>query len=118
MGAWIGERAAGDKALLKTDDAVKRIEPLLRLDDLPSRDIAKTDFKNIEIEGGIEIIAERTFAGEIIDPGDDAAFVIDIVVQRHRDLGLVGAAADLVAGVQIQQRLLQDRAIRASLRRG
>ena len=91
MRAWIGERAARRQAFLEADDAAHGLEPLRRLEDLPARKIAETDFENVEIERRIEIVAVRPFAREIVDPGDDAALIIDIVVERHRDLRLVGA---------------------------
>ena len=79
--------------------------------------IAEADFEDVEIERRIEVVAERPFAGEIVDPGDDAALVIDVVVERHRHQRLVGAAADLVAGVEVEQRLLEDRIVGAGLGR-
>jgi len=35
--------------------------------------LRETDFEDVEIEGRIEVIAKRAFAGEAVDPGDDAA---------------------------------------------
>ena len=107
MRARIGERAAFRQPLLEADDAVNGFEPRRRLEDLPSAQIAEADFENVEIERRIEIVAVGPFAGEIVDPGDDAAFVIDVVVERHRHLRLVGAGADLVAGIEIEQRLVR-----------
>src|SRR6202022_3909237 len=91
MRARIGERAGRGQPFLKADDAMEGSQPRRRLDDLPSAKIAETDFEDVEIERRIEIVAERTFAGWIVDPGDDAAFVIDVVVERHRHKRLVGA---------------------------
>ena len=48
---------------------------------------------------------------------DDAALVIDVVVERHRHPRLVGAGAHLVARVEIEQRLVEDRIGRAGLGR-
>ena len=56
-------------------------------------------------------------AVEIVDPGDDAALVVDVVVQRHGDARLVGALAHLIAAVEIQERLVEDRIGRTDLRR-
>ena len=111
------EGAAQDQPLLEADDAVNGGEPLRRLDDLPSAQIAEADFEDVEVERRIEIVAERPLAGEVVDPGDDAAVVIDVVVERHRDQRRVGAAADLVAGIEVEQRLGQDRIGRAGLGR-
>ena len=118
MRARIGERAAFDQPLLEADDPMNGLEPLRRLEDLPSAQVAETDLEDVEIERRIEIVAERPLAGEIVDPGDDAAFVIDVVVERHRHQRLVGAVADLVAGIEVEQRLVEDRIGRAGLRRG
>ena len=86
----------------KRDDALHGVEPRRGLQHLPADEVAEADFEDVEIEGRIEVVAERTFAGKTVDPGGDAAFVVDVVVERHRHLGLVGAAADLIAGVEIQ----------------
>src|ERR1700687_4911374 len=93
------------------------VEPLRRLDDLPSPQIAEADFEDVEIERRIEIVAERPFAGGVVDPGGDAAFVIDVVVERHGDPRLVVAAGALVAGRGTTQRLFEDRVIGAGLGR-
>src|SRR5258708_33898911 len=97
MRARIGERTAFDQAFLEADDAMNGFQSLWRLDDLPALEVAEADFEDIEIERGIEVVAVGTVAGEIVDPGDDAAFILDIVVQRHRHARLVGAAADLIS---------------------
>ena len=75
------------------------------------REIAETDLEDVEIERRIEVVAEGPFAVEVVDPGDDAAVVIDIVVDRHRHARLVGAAADLIAGIEIEQRLVEHRIV-------
>src|SRR6266704_599951 len=116
MRARIAERAAGGETLLEADDPLHGGEPLRRLDDLPAAQVSEADLEDIEIERRIEIVAEGTFAGKIVDPGDDAALVIDVVVDRYRHPLFVGAAADLVAGVEIDQRLVEDRIGRAGLR--
>ena len=109
MRARIRERAAFHQPPLEADDAMHRLQPLRRLDDLPAREVAKADFENVEIERRIEVVAVGPFAREIVDPGDDAALVIDIVVERHRDARLVGALAHLIAAIEIEQRLIEDR---------
>ena len=73
--------------------------------------IAEADLEHVEIERGIEIVAVGPLAGEVVDPGDDAAVIVDVVVERHGDQRLVGAAADLVAGIEIEQRLIEDRIV-------
>src|ERR1700730_6657676 len=113
----VGEFAARDQAPLKADDAVNDRKPRRGLDDLPSAEIAEADLEDVEIERRLEIVAERPLAGKIVDPGDDAALVIDVVVERHRHQRLVAAGADLVAGEEIEQRLLEDRGGWGGLRR-
>src|SRR6202012_4179644 len=85
---------------------------------LPARKIAETDFEHIEIERRVEVVAIGPLAREVVDPGDDAAVVIDVVVERHGDARLVAATADLVAGVEIEQRPVEDRVRGACLRGG
>src|SRR6185437_11420624 len=66
----------------------------------------------------IEVVAVGPLAFEVVDPGDDAAVVIDVVVERHGDARLVAAAADLVSAVEVEQRRVEDRVSRTGLRRG
>src|SRR5258706_7215754 len=82
MRARIGEGAAFRELALEADDAMHGFQPLRRLEDLPARELAKADFENVEIEGRIEVVAVGPVAREIVDPGDDAALVVDMVVQR------------------------------------
>src|SRR5437762_316103 len=79
------------------------VEPLRGLEHFPPAQVAEADFEDVEVERRMEIVAERPFAGEVVDPGDDAAFVVDVFVARHRHPRRVVAAADLHAGVESEQ---------------
>ena len=118
MRARIGEGAGCGKPPLEGNDSAHRLQPLRRLEDLPADEVAETDFEDVEVERRVEVVAERPLALEAVDPGDDAALVIDVVVERHRHPGLVGAEADLVAAVEIEQRLVEHRIVGARLGRG
>src|SRR3954452_23882353 len=108
MRARLGEGAACGEPALEIDDVAQSRKPPRRLAYLPSRKIAEADLEDVEIEGRIEVVAERPFAGKIVDPGGDAAGVVDIVIERHGHAGLVGAGFDLIAGVEVDQRLIED----------
>src|SRR3954452_6136353 len=115
MRARLGEGAACGEPALEIDDVAQSRKPPRRLAYLPSRKIAEADLEDVEIEGRIEVVAERPFAGEVVDPGDDAASVVNIVIERHREARLIGAGFDLIAGIEIDQRLIEDRIGRAGL---
>ena len=90
--ARIGEGAAFRQPALEADDALHRGQPLRRLQHLPAGEVPEADLEDVEIERRVEIVAERALAGEVVDPGGDAALVVDVVVERHGDQRLVGAA--------------------------
>ncbi len=117
MRARIGEGAAGGQPFLEADDAMHGGEPRRRLQNLPARQVAKAHLENVEIERRIEIVAVWALAVEIVDPGRNPALIVDIVVERHGHARRVDAGADLVAGVEVQQRLIDDGIRAAGLRR-
>src|SRR4051812_14574795 len=115
MGARLGEGAACGEPALEIDDVAQGREPAGRLAYLPPRKIAEADLEDVEIERRIEVVAERPFAGKVVDPSGDAPGVVDSVIERPGHAGLVGAGFDLIAGVEIDQRLVEDRLSRAGL---
>src|SRR5579872_4453193 len=95
------------KAPLEFHDAAKPIEPLRAFQDLPAREVAKACLENVEIERRVEVVAIGPLAIDVVDPGDDAALIIDAVVDRHGDAWLcdarrVAAVPHLIAGVEIR----------------
>src|SRR6202007_1246269 len=87
---------------LKADNAMHRLQPLPRLQNLPTRNIAERDLENVEIERGIEVVAKGTLASEIVDPGRDPTLEIDGMVQRHSDAPLIVAGAQLIADIEVE----------------
>src|SRR3954471_779643 len=83
MRARLGEGAARGQPLLEADDPPHGVEPLRRLQNLPAAQLAETELEDVEIERRIEVVAERPLAGETVEPGDDAAVVIHVVVEWH-----------------------------------
>src|SRR6185437_1233496 len=73
-------------------------------------------FQDVEVERRIEVVTKGPRAGKVVDPGGNAALEVDVVVDRHRHQRRVGAFAHLVAGIEVEQRLVQHRACRAGLR--
>ena len=76
----------------KPDDAAQQIEPLRRLQDFPARKIAEAHFEDVEIERRIEIVAVGAIAVDVVDPGDDAAVIIDVIVDRTVTFGALAPA--------------------------
>src|SRR5690349_17857845 len=109
VGAWIDERAAHDESPLEFDDAVDGLKSPRLLQDLPLFEMPEAHLQHIQIEGRVEVVAIGTLTRETVDPGDDPAIVIEMVVQRHGYARLVLPGADLVAAVEINQRLIQHR---------
>src|SRR5207248_9791986 len=56
MRARISERAAFGQPPLEAQDAMYRLQPRRRLQDLPALEVAERNFENVEVEGRIEII--------------------------------------------------------------
>ncbi|GCC49697.1 hypothetical protein chiPu_0033985, partial [Chiloscyllium punctatum] len=55
--ARIPERAAFDQPLLEGDDAMHRLQPLRRLDDLPTGKVAERDLEDVEVQRRVEVVA-------------------------------------------------------------
>src|SRR5581483_9904821 len=83
--ARLDEGAARGKPLLEIDDAAEPGEPLRAFEDLPARQVAKACLENVEIERRVQVVAVGPRTIDVVDPGDDTALIIDIVVDGHGD---------------------------------
>ena len=118
MRAGIGEGAALGQPPLEIDDLANRRQPLRRLDDFPALAVAKAELQHVEVQCRVEVVAVGPVAVDVLDPGHDAAVEVDVVVDRHRQHFAIVALADLVAGVEVDHGLVEDRVLRSELRRG
>src|SRR4030088_180426 len=85
-----------------------RWKPMMRWT-VSSRDGVSMIFQRLRLRkltSRMSRLSVGAVAGEIVDPGDDAALELDVVVERHRHARFVGAFAHLIAPVEIQQRLV------------
>ena len=92
MRAGIGEGAGLGQPPLEIDDFANRRQPLRRLDDFPALAVAKAELQHVEVQCRVEVVAVGPVAVDVLDPGDDAAVELDVVVDRHRQHFAIAAA--------------------------